>query len=441
MDPSASFVFNGTNSCRISVTMASSLQLHTGDFTIAWWAYETLNHSFPRHFSVGSYPNSNIAFDKEFTTVYYWDPTAVAIGSQTAEERYGVWTHYAICRRSGTITIYLNGTSFWSQSDGINYDLTHTLYIGGENSTDDAAFTGYIYGFCWLAGTALYNGNFTPTVDAPDADYQLNLTANRQYAADGITVTVSDSVGLTGPAPTPGGGGGGMGGDPQIRTLDGMVYTVPDYLTEFLYVETPCTRITCKTRSLDESDYPDGVWDHNGRSRVYLGPFSKEKCPHTYMESLHIFDLCTGEECHIDMDTLNYYGSIPLISAGTRTPMRTPTRNYPVLDTTKEKILRLRDMTLRLWSDPSLHERHNVDVKLRNTTGDRTRITGAIVGHPELLFKSKSRDTPDVREKRSDDVITMMVNGIPTKCRCTETRPTVLEALRRFSLQNELISM
>ena len=359
--------------------MSPALQLGTDDFTIAWWQYETAGQSFPRTFSIGTYPTAQLAFDKEGTSVYFWRPGATVVTSQTSEQRYGVWTHYAICRESGHATIYQDGSSIWSSSLSTNYNFSYPLYIGSENNSDGAAFLGYIYGFTWLVGVALYTADFTPSVDAPEAAYALNLTGDNQYVADGITIDIGGSVGYDGPVPT-GGGGGGMGGDPVIRTLDGECYTVPDYLREFVYVETPETLITCKTRELTGADYPEGMWDHNGQERVSLGPFRKECCPHTYIDTLDIINKVDGISMTIAMDQLDQAPGNPPTH---RLPMCTPSRNYPSLDTTIQRVYQTRDMAISLWTDLTLLERHNVQIEISDRV-PRQRISGAVVRQPTL---------------------------------------------------------
>ena len=204
--------------------------------------------------------------------------------------------------------------------------------------------------------------------------------------------------------------GGDVGGDPQIHTLSGEIYTVPDYLRVFDYVRTPNTTVRCTTKILTQADFPEGVKDHNGKERVNLGPFTSATCPHTYMDTIHIHDQLLGE-LTIEMDTLRVTegdnaSKIVVKTPQTATPMRTPLRSYPLLETTKEIILELTDLTLHLWSDTTVLERHNI----RCTPHvPYNQISGAIVQRPLVKLEGEVvlNSTP-----MADGTPTLNINGM-----------------------------
>ena len=77
------------------------------------------------------------------------------------------WNHCALVRNSGTLTIYINGTSSGTPvSNSTNFSSSGTFIIGAgmhTNSPDPNAFiTGYIQDFRITKGLARYTANFTP---------------------------------------------------------------------------------------------------------------------------------------------------------------------------------------------------------------------------------------------------------------------------------------
>ena len=78
----------------------------------------------------------------------------------------GIWYHVAIVRASGTVTLYVDGTSRGTYSDSsANYAETD-LHLGYDSSLTSAySIYGLITNFRQVNGVAVYTGNFTvPTV-------------------------------------------------------------------------------------------------------------------------------------------------------------------------------------------------------------------------------------------------------------------------------------
>lgn len=173
--------FDGTLTSYLSVP-STLLSFGTGDFTIEWWQYENDQNPFPRIFSIGSYPTASIAFDREGSNIYYWNISPVGV-YYLNEPYFNTWIHYAIVRNSGNITIYLNGEALLpSFSEITNYLFTENLVIGNETSNSvEAAFTGQIYNFMWLIGTAKYTSNFTPSSNLPNNPSSYALILNGSY--------------------------------------------------------------------------------------------------------------------------------------------------------------------------------------------------------------------------------------------------------------------
>ena len=101
------------------------------------------------------------------------------------------WVHFAICRSSGTTTVYKNGTSVNSISDTNNYTGSDDLVIGNESiRSTDAAFGGDMTYFHWMKGVAKYTSNFTVSNTYP------NITSNTVLliTETGNYGTLADSI-------------------------------------------------------------------------------------------------------------------------------------------------------------------------------------------------------------------------------------------------------
>ena len=75
---------------------------------------------------------------------------------------FNTWLHVAAVRSSGTLTLYINGTSRGSASftnncsDGLQY-------IGRPSDVANYMVQGYISNFRIVKGVAVYTSNFTPS--------------------------------------------------------------------------------------------------------------------------------------------------------------------------------------------------------------------------------------------------------------------------------------
>ena len=185
--------FNGTTSDYLTIANDADLRMGTSDFTIEWWQYQTDSNSFPRVFSMGSYPSANIGVSFEGGTFYFWaGGGAIGLGSLGTFKNQ--WVHFAVSRSSGTLRAFKNGTQIGSIANSTNFSESSTaLRIGNESTLSaDASFGGYLTNFHWVKGTALYTGAFTPpkTPISPVANTKLLLLATTSGSVS------SDSSGL-----------------------------------------------------------------------------------------------------------------------------------------------------------------------------------------------------------------------------------------------------
>jgi len=148
----------------LTISNSPDFSLGTQDFTIEWYQYLQAPNSYPRIFSLGSYTDGvTIAVSIESGLFYLWINQSPLIGATVST--LDSWVHFAVVRRSGSITVYLNGTPIAAPitNTANMIDTIHNLIIGNEsNATTEAAFTGYLTNFRIVKGTAVYLSNFTP---------------------------------------------------------------------------------------------------------------------------------------------------------------------------------------------------------------------------------------------------------------------------------------
>ncbi len=198
-----SMTFAGTASSYLTVANEADFQLGLGDFTIEWFQNMNSGQSFPRVFSIGSYPSASIGVSIEGGTIYYWSlSNANIMGTFTS---FNQWVHFAITRAGNTIRMFQGGNQIGDNLTGFrNYNnTTSVLAIGNESSPSaGAGFKGNLTNFHWVKGTALYTSNFTPPVApiTPVANTKLLLLATTSNAlvtdSSGLNKTVTN-VGVT----------------------------------------------------------------------------------------------------------------------------------------------------------------------------------------------------------------------------------------------------
>ncbi len=169
-----SYNFNGTSDY-LTVSGDNSWAFGTGDFTIEWFQNQTTPaiNSFPRVFETGS---DSIGCSIETGTLYPWLNGSYTV-SAAVSPYIGSWHHFAIVRRSGTLSIYKNGALLASGSNTSNItDNTSTLFIGVQNNTTtvNTWFGGSITNLRIVKGLAVYTGAFT----APTSALTLTASAN-----------------------------------------------------------------------------------------------------------------------------------------------------------------------------------------------------------------------------------------------------------------------
>ena len=168
----SSYSFNGSGNY-LNVVTDDSWDLGTADFTIEWFQYQTDSNSYPRIFAIGATADFNVSIgcSIESGTFYGWfSSPATSFGSLSGFKN--AWQHFAIVRRSSTLSVYRNGIAIGSSSSNTtNISNNLPLYIGAERRTNDTSnpgtyFGGYLTNIRIVKGLAVYTGNFTTPTSA-----------------------------------------------------------------------------------------------------------------------------------------------------------------------------------------------------------------------------------------------------------------------------------
>ena len=205
----ASYFFSGSSYLTFTTPSTS---FGTADFTIDCFVYPTAAYgSLSRMFFYGpSTQTGYLTFYINTSGNIIYGPSGTALITTSGTVPLNAWTHIAISRVSGTTTIYINGSSSGSASDGTNYPGATTLYLG----TDAAShyFTGYISNFRLIKGSGIYSGSTitVPTTQLTSVTNTFLLTAQSPALIDNgpsaFSLTNTGSVAST------------IGGNPITRS-------------------------------------------------------------------------------------------------------------------------------------------------------------------------------------------------------------------------------
>ena len=150
------------SSSYLEIANNTALQMSTGDFTIEFWLNFSSLSNYQTIFTKG-YNNAGgllVQTDTGTGKLLVYVAGSVVITASSAST-LGTWNHYALVRNSGTLTLYLNGTSVGSVSNSTNFNNTESFNVGG--SVSGYYTNGYISNFRVVKGTAVYTGSFTPS--------------------------------------------------------------------------------------------------------------------------------------------------------------------------------------------------------------------------------------------------------------------------------------
>ena len=150
--------FNGSSQY-LTVPSSAGFAFGTGDFTIEFWVYPTVNVRqdwFDLYLSSAS---SRLLIYYDGTNIIYYNYiTAKITGSAMT---LNAWQHIALVRLSGNTKLYINGTQSGSTATDTFSYIAQPLFIG-KDGAGSTYVTGYITNVRVVKGVAVYTGTFTP---------------------------------------------------------------------------------------------------------------------------------------------------------------------------------------------------------------------------------------------------------------------------------------
>jgi len=158
--------FNGSNSYLRTSTNISDFQFGTGDFTIETWLWKSANgtNNYDGLVTLGT---SGSATDGWFleasaTRGYYFVSANTGIVQHNVSPNTSQWNHLAICRKSGTTTMYLNGVAVSVSTTSYTVPVTATTLDVGSYAVGvgNYWFNGYLQDLRIYKGVAKYTSGF-----------------------------------------------------------------------------------------------------------------------------------------------------------------------------------------------------------------------------------------------------------------------------------------
>ena len=197
--PSGSVALNGSSQW-LSVPSSTDWNIGTGDFTVEWFQYQTGTSTWPRVFTLGSYPNTDLGVSIEGGTVYVWVEgafrTSYSLG--VTSNYFHKWVHFALTRSAGTLNLYYEGTRVATVANTSDIQTGSNPLLVGSEGDSSTSFPGYLSNFHFVKGTALYSGvsltrPSAPIVAVANTKLLLNFTDSANLLTDssgtGKTVT------------------------------------------------------------------------------------------------------------------------------------------------------------------------------------------------------------------------------------------------------------
>ncbi len=166
-----SIYFDGTGDY-LDVAASTGFAFGTGDFTVDAFVYtdNTTADSYYRRIYMTDGPTGNDATNPQLAIVpttglaNAWSTSGSLDLSSTTNVADGAWHHIAMVRRSGTVTLYVDGaseaTQSWTENVALNSGSPRPRIGSYDGSTGD--FDGYIDEVRVTTGTALWISAFTP---------------------------------------------------------------------------------------------------------------------------------------------------------------------------------------------------------------------------------------------------------------------------------------
>lgn len=190
---SGSMYFDGTGDYLSGTILAAG----TGDLTYEAWVYVT-DRSLARLVLTTRSGNTSDGFQVLVDSggeVRLGYAGSNFINTAAGSITVGQWYHIAATRKSGTITLWINGVSVATTANSTNF--TSTVYRAGLGAENQAPMLGYISDVRMVHGQSLYTSNFVPPLAPvlPVANTVLLLNGTSAAITDATTKTIVETVG------------------------------------------------------------------------------------------------------------------------------------------------------------------------------------------------------------------------------------------------------
>lgn len=231
---SGSAAFDGDGDY-LTVPAGAALEFGTGDWTVEFWTRvnSKQNSTFVGQLTAitggNFYFNFGLLYEFGALRLFYGDGSVPGISiGLTDAITLDVWSHVALVRSSGTITVYIDGVSVGSQSAAGTMDGGLPVAIGGLPG-GVYPLDGYIDELRITKGLAVYTGPFTPptaplaavaTPQPVNASLVLNFDGNfTDESVNGLTVSAFGDAAISTSVKKFGGGAAQFSAWPSYATV------------------------------------------------------------------------------------------------------------------------------------------------------------------------------------------------------------------------------
>ena len=186
--------FDGSGD-NLSLANNAALFPDTGDFTLEFWIYPTVVSG--NQMIWGTNANGLDIYRGSASGKLLVDQSNVGtILTSTANVLANTWTYYAITRSGTTARLFVNGVLDATATNSANLTNANNPSIGASPGGTNP-YTGYIAGFRFIKGTAVYTATFTPPTVPPTAITNTQLLTNYTNAGifDSTAKNVLETVG------------------------------------------------------------------------------------------------------------------------------------------------------------------------------------------------------------------------------------------------------
>ena len=147
----------------LTIPDSTNLRMGTSNFTIEFWTNLNAKSGYTTFFDKG-YTNSGgilLQSNNNASDIrVFLNGSGVDITSSSSIP-LNAWTHVALVRNSGTVTLYFNGVSVGTASASDDLNSTDVVQIGRGSTS--YYLNGYLSNYRIVKGTALYTSSFEPS--------------------------------------------------------------------------------------------------------------------------------------------------------------------------------------------------------------------------------------------------------------------------------------